>query len=1032
MNYLYGSFWRKWDLHVHTIESKLNNQFGDNWDKYIYELFTRAINNEIYAIGITDYFLIDGYKKVKEYIDDEIKLNNIFKKELEVDSNYVKKVKSILILPNIEFRLGNTVNIQGKVNSKLQIHIIFDDKLDIEDIEENFLYKLKILSDVNPGNIGTLTLTKRNIEQLGVKLKREQADGYGELSDYVAGLKGTFINFNDIIEALSDTKFNNRYIMLAVEEDITSINWKDQCHMIKKQIYGFCDGLFSSNKKTIIWGLKVDTKNEFGSYKPCIWGSDAHSYEGMFITNNNNCWIKADTTFEGLKQVFLIPSERVYIGNTCPQLDVITKRSPYIIKKIEIHKKINAKNQKTMFNTNLYLNPYMITIIGNKGSGKSALSDIIAYICNSKNINNASFLNPNRFQKADFRYADDYSANLEWFNNQYNSVDTLQNVNNNNSVELVQYLPQKYIETICNELGDEFQKEIDKVIFSYIDVANKHKYNNLEELITDKSSIYITKLQTLRNNLEDFNNSIMLLEDKSMNSYKLSIENNLAYQLKRLINHESNKPVVVEKPDNQSEPIYASLAIKIASRILDIEKEILNNENQIGTINSELDLIKDINMQKNHIVDSINTLNSKYKEFLVTLRIPAADFIKIEINDKNLIEKEMLLLIEKKEITELLDETEVFMGVINPDLSIEIIEEKIIDYINQFRSLYTKKYVLEKIKEFVSSKTDIETQMYHKYLDDMKQWEETKREIIGEKKSNASIKYYQDEIDYLNSKLKIDLNQKCDERIKIIESIYQVYIDQADIYKEIYRPIEEKLKMVLKDIDELVIFDVNINHISSFKKDILSYIDQRAAGFFQGVSKGNIALDNLIKQTNFYEKESIINFIQSIYNATNEESENIKSILGDKRGQYNDFIGSLKYLKINYVLKLGNKSLEQLSPGERGVVLLIFYLALNKNNTPLIIDQPEDNLDNQSVYSKLVPCILEAKKNRQLIMVTHNPNIAIACDSEQIIFCNMDKQSDLISYESGSVENLNIKKRVVDILEGTEPAFDLRKNKYNI
>lgn len=123
--------------------------------------------------------------------------------------------------------------------------------------------------------------------------------------------------------------------------------------------------------------------------------------------------------------------------------------------------------------------------------------------------------------------------------------------------------------------------------------------------------------------------------------------------------------------------------------------------------------------------------------------------------------------------------------------------------------------------------------------------------------------------------------------------------------------------------------------------------------------------------------------------------------------------------------------MKQLSPGERGIVLLIFYLSLSKSNMPLIIDQPEDNLDNQSVYNKLVPCIKNAKKNRQIIIVTHNPNIAVACDSEQIIYCEINKKTSEISYTSGSIENRVIRKKVVDILEGTMPAFDLRRQKYN-
>ena len=149
----------------------------------------------------------------------------------------------------------------------------------------------------------------------------------------------------------------------------------------------------------------------------------------------------------------------------------------------------------------------------------------------------------------------------------------------------------------------------------------------------------------------------------------------------------------------------------------------------------------------------------------------------------------------------------------------------------------------------------------------------------------------------------------------------------------------------------------------------------------------------------------------------------------DKENFY-DFLYGLDYLDVSFKLKMGGRDLEELSPGERGIVLLIFYLALSQNSIPIIIDQPEDNLDNQSVYNKLVPCICAAKQKRQVIIVTHNPNIAVACDAEQIICCHMDKNTHTISYSAGAIEDDEIKNNVVDILEGTMPAFDLRRRKY--
>ena len=103
---------------------------------------------------------------------------------------------------------------------------------------------------------------------------------------------------------------------------------------------------------------------------------------------------------------------------------------------------------------------------------------------------------------------------------------------------------------------------------------------------------------------------------------------------------------------------------------------------------------------------------------------------------------------------------------------------------------------------------------------------------------------------------------------------------------------------------------------------------------------------------------------------------------------------------------------------------------MDKEDLPLIIDQPEDNLDNQSVFKKLVPSVVEAKKNRQVILITHNPNLAIACDSDLVIYCEKDKKMNSIRYESGAIEDTHIRKKMIDILEGTMPAFDLRSDKY--
>ena len=147
------------------------------------------------------------------------------------------------------------------------------------------------------------------------------------------------------------------------------------------------------------------------------------------------------------------------------------------------------------------------------------------------------------------------------------------------------------------------------------------------------------------------------------------------------------------------------------------------------------------------------------------------------------------------------------------------------------------------------------------------------------------------------------------------------------------------------------------------------------------------------------------------------------------------WIFSTKHISTPYEIKYEGVSIEKLSPGTRGVVLLLLFLKADINdNRPLLIDQPEDNLDPASVYEKLVPYFKEARKRRQIIIVTHNPNLVVGTDSDQIIIAKSEKRTDgqlpVFSYISGGLENLEIKTNVCKILEGGEIAFKRRLKRY--
>jgi ABC-type uncharacterized transport system ATPase subunit len=138
-----------------------------------------------------------------------------------------------------------------------------------------------------------------------------------------------------------------------------------------------------------------------------------------------------------------------------------------------------------------------------------------------------------------------------------------------------------------------------------------------------------------------------------------------------------------------------------------------------------------------------------------------------------------------------------------------------------------------------------------------------------------------------------------------------------------------------------------------------------------------------------------------------------------------------EHIRIQYSIDYDGIDIRKLSPGTRGIVLLLLYLALDDaDDRPLIIDQPEENLDPKSIFDELVSLFLEAKSKRQVIMITHNANLVVNTDADQVIVARAGPhapgQLPPISYLSGGLESANIRQAVCDLLEGGERAFQER------
>ncbi|MDO5760276.1 MAG: DNA repair protein, partial [Bacteroidota bacterium] len=156
------------------------------------------------------------------------------------------------------------------------------------------------------------------------------------------------------------------------------------------------------------------------------------------------------------------------------------------------------------------------------------------------------------------------------------------------------------------------------------------------------------------------------------------------------------------------------------------------------------------------------------------------------------------------------------------------------------------------------------------------------------------------------------------------------------------------------------------------------------------------------------------------------------------------------WYSLDYNISYQDDNFSSMSPGKQSFVILKLLLDISNKTCPILIDQPEDSLDNRAIYKELVAYIKKKKKERQIILVTHNPNIVVGADAENVIVANqngtnsLNKSGNKFEYVNGALENTKpldrnnedvlssqgIREHICDILEGGKAAFEKREHKY--
>lgn len=763
---------------------------------------------------------------------------------------------------------------------------------------------------------------------------------------------------------------------------------------------------------------KVYEEKVFPSIKrelPLVMGSDNHnitSYQPKAY-----CWIKGDPTFLTFQQLKSDP-HRAYIGDEPPEMMRIGTNPTKYIQSISFKKVLGSKLTEEWFDGTVPVNPGLVAIIGNKGSGKTALAEVLGLLGNCESAESFSFLNERKFRQAKNNKAREFEATLVWRNG-HTVVRKLSEPTDGDMPTDVSYIPQSYLEEICNEVnnvpGSKFDAELKSVIFSHVAEHKKLNAESLDDLIRFQTEPIEDRITTLRAELHEINVRILELEARSSAANRQLLLNLKASKERELKAHDDLKPPEVLKPD--TDPAQQAAMEVIAQ--------------QINEANGKRDVFQEIIRASDGVKKTAAAQVASAARVVQLLQ----NFISAHQTLLRNLENDCRVLGIDPSLLVMVTANQAPVTAANNAASTVLQQED-----GKIASTNAELKALKEIVDGLTQQLDAPNSAYQKYGEALREWTERRAEIVGDPAERDTLSYIEAQIQDLNN-LPNQLTTARTERIQKVKEIFAQIEATVGIYRALYHPVQLFIMshQVAKGQFHME-FDASII-ASRWEEVILAKVNQGRKGTFCGVEDGKRALKELIEQADLQTASGVTKFcsdlmarFESDFRFTPRNSYPLSEQLrqGIEPVALLDAIFGFAYLVPKYQLKWAGKSIEELSPGERGTLLLIFYLLIDRRDIPLIIDQPEDNLDNQTVYDLLVACLREARNRRQVVIVTHNPNLAVVCDADQIIHSQIDKQNNRnkVKYTSGAIENPKTNLLSITVLEGTRPAFVHRDQKY--
>lgn len=760
-----------------------------------------------------------------------------------------------------------------------------------------------------------------------------------------------------------------------------------------------------------------------GLDKPLVLCSDNHDVMNYRV--KAPLWLRADRTFRGLLMVLREPRDRVYIGERPPELTRVQQNPTKYIRSISFRRKDSAPAAEQWFTGSIPFNIGLVAIIGNKGSGKSALSDTLGLLGATKNAAAFSFLSTERFRRPNPCLAEHFEATIEWLAGNSNTK-SLGDLIKPEELERLKYLPQEHVETVCNELArpgaESFEQELKGVIFSHVPDTQQLGQTTLDDLVRFRTDEKQKRIDSLLKLLRESCRSRALLESQADPVVRQRLNEEIDRRNLELEAHEMSKPAEVENPAARDAGLVPDSNLLAGLQAAEGERKKVSDE--IAGATEKARAAQRRQAVANRLLEKLTNFQKDFDTFKTSI---VGDATELGLRPEELV----ALTITSTKPTEILHQAQAEIASANQSLDS-----------TDPPGLRGRLVSLETRINELQSRLDAPNRAYQAYLAALAEWQAKRASIEGTEKvpeSLSGLKSRVAALDHLPSKI----DKVRDEQADLALQIHSEKLAQAAVYRELYGPVQDFINSHPLAKDKLRLeFRAELTN-ENFATRFLELLALNRKGSFMGIDEGRAKVEALIQPVNWESPDAVRQFLAAVDTALHVDQRpgqggdvQLKDQLprgGRNPEEVFNLLYGLEYIRPRYVLRWEGKELSMLSPGERGTLLLVFYLLIEKGDTPLIIDQPEGNLDNHTVAKVLVDCIRAARKRRQVFIVTHNPNLAVVCDADQVIHASMDKTNgNAITYKTGSLENPAMGQYVTDVLEGTRWAFGVRDKKYEV